>query len=740
MNQLIKRLTAGLLSGMMLLSGAGCSWHGGTGSYTTDSSFQSSETSSSDNSDCFTWRNWVDTMPVTWNPQDWTNSAEEEILSLTTPGLYTVFPADNQAGYTLEPELAASAPVDVTAQYAGNTVYGVPGNAQSGYAYRIDLNPRASWDDGTIINAETYRYSLEQMLRSDAKHSRASRFWSTLPIANAWTYYMQDRIGYAEYQTLADAGYSSVAEAQNDGVTDLYLDLDGFWGLDCGWKSLNDDTLIRDAAVPSGKNEDLISASYLYRTYLASGCSYSAYQSQYIGICQSRVTELDFGSVGILKTGEYQITLILDSPLTAEAVQWALTSGWLVQPDRYVSASDYGTSPDCSPSCGPYRLTELTESSFRLERNDRWYGYSQERYQGQYQATAVEYTWYASDEEAGGAFDRNLLDTVTVSAAEGDFLSEPGTAVTGLTCNSSLTALNLRETAGIDKSILSQRNFRQALFLALDRQTLTQAIAPGCRTVLGLLSDPFLSDLSAGTSYRTSSFGQQVLTDSSGNTAANLFQQAYEEALNASRISQTDIVELELLVPNQDESYEDLVCLIQEQVRAASVGTALENRIHIVKTVDDDWDAAVREGRFDLILSTWDGDVWDPYRALEFFCDATQSVEFGFEPDMESCSLQVGTTWITHTYQGWLEMLVSGKYASADADTRNRILSGLEAALLEECRTLPLYQSTTLSLDSGRIARTLEEPLPLIGFGGVRFVQFTLNDDQWARETGVSIS
>ena len=747
MKQLTKRLAAALLSVTLLVSGTGCAWTQPEDTIPSEPQ-QTEEVTLPAGSNCYTYRDRVDTMPVNWNPQEWGTQAEADLLALMNPGLYAISPANNEHGYVLSPEMAASSPVDVTGQYAGNDTYNIPDDAETGYAYRIDLNPKAAWDDGTIINADTYLYSLEQMLSSEAKHSRASMFWSgLLRIANARDYYMQDMVGQATYLTLADAGYASVAEARNDGVSTLYLDMDGFWGLDCGWKSLEDGTLIRDEAVPEGEDEDMVSANYLYQNYLADGASYSAYQTTFIGIRQSRVTETAFEDVGILKTGDYQITLILDRPLTAETLQWALTTGWLVKEDRY--GNDYCTSVETSPSCGPYKLTVLEDGFCRLEENETWYGHSDDSRRREYQATAVEYTLYASKEAAWDAFEQDLLDTVTISAPGAESMTEHSTYVTKLTFNSSLSALNLRESDGVDKSILSHQAFRRGISLALDRQAFVESCVPGSETALGLLGSSFLSDLSTGEAYRDSAAGRQVMeklygsADSTGydpETAGNLFQQAYDEALAAGRMDETDTVELELLVYNDDPVYDRMVSFLQDAVTVAAVGTSLENRIRILKTVDPDYYSAAREGQFDMILSTWGGTPWDPYSIMDCYCNEDRKFEFGFEPSVESCTIQLNDSNITRTYRGWYEALINGKYAAADPETRNQILSGLEHALLSNYHTVPLYQRSTHFLDSGRIARVLTEPLPLIGYGGVRFAQFTLDDWEWSEETGISIS
>ena len=746
MKRLMKRFGTGVLVCLLLMSAAACAWKDPRETAGASTGVKDPIPAGTG---CYTYRDWVQQMPANWNPMEWSSQADAYILNYTGMGLYAAAADDTGTGYVLQPEMAASAPVDVTADYAGSEIYGVPAEAVSGYAYRIDLNSEAAWADGTAINADTYLYSLEQMLSSENKHSRASGFWTgQLCIANAYSYYMQDQLGTAVYRSLADAGYSSVTEAVNDGVKYFYLDMDNFWGMDCGWQPISSEALFRDEAVPEGMDEDMVSAKYLYETYLADGASYAAYQTTFVGIVESKVEKTSFEDVGLIKTGEYQITLVLSKPVSVETLQCNLTSGWLVQEELY--ALNYGTSVETSPSYGPYQLTELGEDYFRLERNESWYGYSDGRHEGQYQATAITCRVYADQAEALTAFQNGLLDTVELREQTEDSQLTPLTYVSKLTFNSSMTALKLRESEGVNKSILYYGNFRKAISLAIDRQAFVEACTPTSRAALGLLGNSFLSDLSSGEAYRDSAAGQSVLSklydtdDATAVTgydkeaAAALFQQAYDAALADGHISETDVVELEFLVYSDDAVYDRIVSFLQNSISEAAVGTALEDRVRIVKTVDPDYYTAAKEGRFELILSTWGGVEWDPYSIMSCYCDEDKKFEFGFEPSVENCTITLGENQITKTYRGWYESLVNGKYAAADLQTRNEILAGLEYALLRNYNCVPLYERSLVTADSGRIARSLQQALPIIGFGGVRYAIFTLDDARWTEETGAT--
>ena len=52
------------------------------------------------------------------------------------------------------PEMAASLPVDVTEKVKAEGKFNIPESPTSGYAYTIDLNPNACFEDGTKITAD----------------------------------------------------------------------------------------------------------------------------------------------------------------------------------------------------------------------------------------------------------------------------------------------------------------------------------------------------------------------------------------------------------------------------------------------------------------------------------------------------------------------------------------------------------------------------------------------------------
>lgn len=691
----------------------------------------------------YTYRISMTQAPNWWSPMQWENSTDEFILENTAMGLYAAVANQTGDGYLFQPEMAASAPEDVTAVFAGNSTYGVPADAQSGYAFRIDLNRDAVWEDGTPINADTYLYSMRQMLDCDQQNYRAAGFYSgQVVLAGAYNYHMQNQIGMKTYRTLADMGYSSVAEARNDGVTEFYLDMTGFWGLGCGWVNLEDETLYVDEAVSESDKEAEVSAKYLYETYLADGATYSSYQTTFVGLLEKTVEETGFDQVGLLKTGEYQIVLILEKPTTAEILQSNLLLGWLVKEDIYEQwGLFYGTAVDRYASCGPYKLTYISEKEIQFARNEAWYGYSDGKHQGQYQTTAIDCRIIEDTQQVQEAFENGELDVMTLSSPKANSLSVPQTYVSKLTFNTSLSMLTNRQREGVNKTILANEDFRKAISLSLDRTLFVEECTPSSQPALGLLGHSFLSNVATGEGYRESALGSNVVAQVYGSADATgydlqaakiLFQQAYDRAVAEGRMAEDDVVELEFLVySDENPTYNAIVASLQHAINDAVAGTALEGRIKIVKTVDPDYYQTAKNGAFEIILSTWGGVDYDPYSILGCYCDESKKFEFGFEPSYESCTITLGDVAVTKTYRGWYESLVNGKYVGAAPEIRNQILAGVEQSLLERYVCVPVYQRSTVVLDASRIHRTVEKALPLVELGGLRYITYTEDDRVW---------
>ena len=295
----------------------------------------------------------MESLPVSWNPMELDSSEAEFIQNLTGGGMYQIRHEDkfikSDLGSMLE---------DVTAEYAGT--YGVPENAVRGYAYHIMLNTGACWDDGTPITADDWVYSAHKMLENDNE--------SMLILANA-AGYRNGETHNPQMIPLKDAGYESVAAAQEAGITEFFVDVEHYWGLGEGWRSASDITRLKDHAMTKGYPEMYISAAWLFDRYLADEQPYAYFQGEFLGIA-GEGTPLTLDDVGILKAGDYELVLILEEPETTSSLAVKLTEFRLVREGKtYRSAEG-------SASYGPYRVAEVTSEGIRLEKNPNWWGES----------------------------------------------------------------------------------------------------------------------------------------------------------------------------------------------------------------------------------------------------------------------------------------------------------------------------------------------------------------------------
>ena len=144
----------------------------------------------------YTYKDSVATMATNWNPHTYETNDDSYPAEFLRVGLYNFIfndelnPVEGKepySGYVIVPEMAASDPVDVTEQIkAEHPEFGIPESATSGYAYTIDLNKNACWEDGTPINADTYVYSMKRLLDPELLNYRATNYYAQDPcIANA---------------------------------------------------------------------------------------------------------------------------------------------------------------------------------------------------------------------------------------------------------------------------------------------------------------------------------------------------------------------------------------------------------------------------------------------------------------------------------------------------------------------------------------------------------------------------
>ena len=764
------KLLALLLALVMVLSIAGCGGNNNdndsTGGQTNtdtpstnDNSNTGGDTAQADGAGRYTYT-YLDGDPNTWSPTDWQLSNEGDYWSYCVTWLWDYMLNDTKDGYDIVPSGATELPIDVTAELTAEQkeLYGLPADASEGYAWRIELNDQVCWEDGQKITADDYIYTLQQFLNPDMSNYRASQWFSgTTAIANARGYYDSNRAGEIGFVSkLGDLGYSTVAEAEADGYTEFGVDLDDFWGLSgAGIVSITDET-------PYGEGDGAISGKACYEEYLAPGCGYESYAPDdvYVGEVLVGAT---WDEVGVIKNNDYSLTIVLLYPQTPFYAVYGLQGLCCVREDLYeankqqtgdIIKSTYGTSPEKFMSYGPYKIASYQpDKEISFTKNESWWGYSSEIYEGMYQTTDI-VVQFIDDHATGlNLFLQGNLSLISMNSEDmktygsSDYIYfTPQTYTWKWSFTTDLEKLKSEETPGENHSILHYQDFREAISWAIDRQDYVASCTGAGLPAYGFLSEVYVCDPDTGETYRSNKYAEEALCKAYGASsvdqitgydperASALLQSAYDQCLADGNISETDKVVLDFHQYSSEDFYIKICNFMQAALEEAAKGTSLEGRISINLVEDPDYYDNVKNGLCDICMPGWGGADMDPYSLMECWCDISLLNEvYGFDPYTVTATISVNGEELTKTMNEWYMALCQGEYVDADADTRNQILGGMEYVLISNYFSVPIYDQNSAHLYQQRIVQGSEEYInSLIVRGGIAAMTYTMDDAEWS--------
>lgn len=141
----------------------------------------------------YTYNTFLSAQPKGWNPHTWSTSTDGDMISwLYTPFYsYIIDPSATEvtfgAGHKMTYEAARALPIDVTSEYVGQ--FGIE-EGDSGYAWKIKLNPDLKWDNGDPIVAADFEYSMQQLLNPERLNGRNTSYTrGTTELVGAKAYY-----------------------------------------------------------------------------------------------------------------------------------------------------------------------------------------------------------------------------------------------------------------------------------------------------------------------------------------------------------------------------------------------------------------------------------------------------------------------------------------------------------------------------------------------------------------------
>ncbi len=526
----------------------------------------------------------------------------------------------------------------------------------------------------------------------------------------------------------------------------------------------------------------------------------------------------NFDNVGIEAIDDYTLRLIMSSakPVSATDLKFSLTSSWLVDTTLYdsltttiagtsVKATKYGTeSASNYKSFGPYKLTTFQSNKLIvIEKNDKWYGWTDGKHEGQFQTEKITTEIIDNHTTAMQKFENGEIDDIELTTsdmkkygASSRLQFTPTSYTSKMSFNVTRSQLLKRQKTAAaqykgNKTILANEDFRKAISLGIDRVQYASQCTAGSQAFYGLLNNLYISDVDNGEFYRGTEqaksvygkiynhLGGSTIDETSGqaldskNVGYNLTLagEYLDRAINTENdsteeghFSKGDTVSMEILVYKKDSettiaSYNFIKASLEalaKEVNEKEGSTVITFNYYM--TENEDYYEEAKKGNYDIIFSTWGGAQMNPWGLMEVYCDSTFSsnCEYGMTSQVDKIYMTFDADGDgkeeTKTMYGWYTYLSSlTEVSEADYDMddeasaaqykedykkrhneRLNILAELEAGYVNTWSTLPLYARSSASLTSFKVSYGSEQYIPLMGYGGIRYMTFNFTDAQWS--------
>ena len=802
----MKKLLSLVLAVVMVLGLVACGGNGG--SETT----APVETTTPAVEGTYTYNYALAEFPTNWNYHTYQTNIDAEILDYISSGFYVFDYNETKDGYAMVDGMAVGDPVDVTADYVGQ--YGIV-EGDTAKAYILNLRQDLKWQDGTPITANDFVESAKRLLNPEAQNYRADGMYAgSVQIHNAEAYLKQGQVNMTE-NNLAPTRYlvADLVKAEDgtyttpDGIP-MYI-ATGFALTD--WLSGNTlqyyvegygdsmfDVASFEALNAMANEEGLVAATDETIDLLTKVITFSADWGEsadnipdYL-VYEVTYPEVAWENVGWFAKSDYELVFVMDAPLEGFYLKYNLPSP-LVNIEMYdacasvvdgVYTNTYCTSAETTMSYGPYKLTSYqADKQYVLEKNEYFYDLSEDTYQ----ATSIVVDCVKEPATRLELFLQGKLDTFGLSK---DYMDEyqmsdycyyaTGDSTFAMVFNPDAEALVTAQAAAgenINKTILTIKEFRQAMSYALDRNAFCLATSPMNAPGFGLFSGLIVSDPESGTAYRTTDVAKNVLAEFWGVSeeygegklyadideavdsitgynlakAKELYDLAYDMAIEQGLMDEDDVVEIKIGTPNNtstfyNNGYEFLVNNYTEAVK----GTKLEGKLTFSRddTLGNAFSDALKNNQVDMLFGVgWTGSALDPYGLIEAYVYTDYQYDDCTDFTAITCDIEINGTVYTASVQDWQKIMngaactitaadgstmeYSCGTADKDPETRLAILGALEGAVLQNYNFLPIMDDASAQLRGQQIEYYTEEYIFGMGFGGMKYYTFNYTDAEW---------
>lgn len=760
----------------------------------------------------YTYRLVMGATPDTWNPHTWETNADSEMMSYID-GLPVDVTMGEDGLFEWVYEMVTNV-TDVTSTWDQAQNWLEAGEDGSypkdgdGYIYKLELNKDAKWEDGTPINADTYIDSMQKCIDSKMKNYRANSYTtSESAIKNAFGYYQNDLAGEDIYKDAAsqasredpiiyeeaDAYYVNYETACfffGDSIKNIEEDYGAAFVLEDGTDLIK--TLFqRETEDKQGfvkvTDEDIAN---LTKVAVALECDYENAWKEFCFVdTGEKYVETKWEDVGLVKGDDYTLYYVLEQPESRFYFLTSLTGGWLVNKDLYEAGykqvgdlltTNYGTGVDNYSATGPYKLVSFeADKAFVFERNENWYGWTDGKHEGQYQATKIHYDIVKEQTTQLMMFNQGALDEVSLTA---DDMTKYKTASRLLKTDQSYTyryifatdlnalkALEQEAGDGANKRLLAYDDFRMGISLAINREELCNDCTPGYKPAFYLLNSLYYYNIEndiesiyrntdeakeavlriydieygAGKEYETLDDAYKSVTGYDVAKAKELIQAAVNKAIEDGNYTAGQKINITCAATagGLSTDYNNENQKLNEYIAAATEG--IENIGEIVITYRGNVEnryADVATGKIEMARGAWGGAFFYPFSSIRVYCepdymggDTAIHEACGFKPRVETIDIPINGQTVTKTYQDWAKSINgAGEYAGNDqVANKLLILSYLESSLVKGAHMIPFACDVVYSLYSYKIEYATLDYDVMYGYGGIRLMKFNYSDDEW---------
>ena len=760
----------------------------------------------------YTYNTALSEFPTNWNYHTYQTATDAEILDYISSSFYIFDYNETLDGYAMVDGMAVGEPVDVTADYVGQ--FGIEEGATA-RAYVLNLRQDLKWEDGTPITAHDFVESAKRLLNPEAQNYRADGMYSgSVKIHNAEAYLKQGQVNMTE-NNLAPTRYL-VADLVK-GEDGAYTTPDGIpmyigtafplndW---LGGKTLQYyvegygdsmfDVASFEALAAMADENGLVAATDETIDLLTKVITFSAGWGEsadnvpdYL-VYEVTYPEVAWENVGWFALSDYELCFVMDAELSGFYLKYNLSAP-LVNLELYdacasvvdgVYTNTYGTSAETTMSYGPFKLTSFqADKQYVLEKNENFYGLTEDTYQ---------VTKWVVDcvPEASTRLELFLQGKLDSFGLSKDYMDEyqmsdytyysTGDSTFAMCFNPDAEALvNAQAALGenMNKTILTIKEFRQAMSYALDRNAFCLATSPMNAPGFGLYSGLIISDPEAGTAYRTTDVAKNVLAEFWGvseeygegkmyadideaidsitgynlTKAQELFDVAYDMAIAQGLMDEDDIIEIKIGTPNNtstfyNNGYEFLVNNYTEAVK----GTKLEGKLTFTRddTLGNAFSDALNNNQVDMLFGVgWTGSALDPYGLMEAYVKPDYQYDDSTDFTAIYCDIEVNGVVYTASVWDWY-CIMNGEtktitaadgstiefscgVADEDPATRLAILGALEGAVLLNYNFIPIMDDASAQLRGQQVSYYTEDYIFGMGFGGLKYYTFNYTDAEW---------